>query len=87
MPTVNIPILQDIPILGKILSGHNILTYFAFICVLLVWILLYKTPMGLQIRAVGESPNAALQQLFQLQFIVTQGTFGDQQLIFVTAYL
>ena len=59
MPTVNIPILQDIPILGKILSGHNILTYFAFICVLLVWILLYKTPMGLQIRAVGESPNAA----------------------------
>ena len=37
MPTVNIPILQDIPILGKILSGHNILTYFAFICVLLVW--------------------------------------------------
>ena len=59
MPTVNIPILQDIPILGKILSGHNILTYLAFIFVALVWVLLYKTPMGLQIRAVGESPNAA----------------------------
>lgn len=59
MPTVNIPGLQSIPILGGILSGHNILTYFAFIAVLLVWILLYKTPMGLQIRAVGESPNAA----------------------------
>lgn len=59
MPTVNIPGLQSIPILGDILSGHNILTYFAFIAVLLVWILLYKTPMGLQIRAVGESPNAA----------------------------
>ena len=59
MPTVNIPILQNIPVLGGILSGHNILTYFAFICVFLVWVLLYKTPMGLQIRAVGESPNAA----------------------------
>ena len=59
MPTINIPGLQSIPILGGILSGHNILTYFAFIAVLLVWILLYKTPMGLQIRAVGESPNAA----------------------------
>ena len=59
MPTVNIPILQSIPVLGNILSGHNILTYFAFICVALVWVLLYKTPMGLQIRAVGESPNAA----------------------------
>lgn len=59
MPTVNIPVLQNIPVLGNILSGHNILTYFAFICVALVWVLLYKTPMGLQIRAVGESPNAA----------------------------
>ncbi len=59
MPTVNIPVLQDIPVLGGILSGHNILTYLAFIFVALVWVLLYKTPMGLQIRAVGESPNAA----------------------------
>ena len=59
MPTVNIPGLQDIPVLGGILSGHNILTYFAFLAVFLVWVLLYKTPMGLQIRAVGESPNAA----------------------------
>lgn len=59
MPTVNIPGLQSIPVLGGILSGHNILTYLAFAAVLLVWVLLYKTPMGLQIRAVGESPNAA----------------------------
>ena len=59
MPTVNIPGLQSIPILGGIISGHNILTYFAFLAVFLVWVLLYKTPMGLQIRAVGESPNAA----------------------------
>ena len=59
MPTVNIPVLQDIPVLGGILSGHNILTYLAFIFVALVWVLLYKTPMGLQIRAVGESSNAA----------------------------
>ena len=59
MPTVNIPGLQSIPILGGIFSGHNILTSFAFLAVFLVWVLLYKTPMGLQIRAVGESPNAA----------------------------
>lgn len=59
MPTVNLPLIQNIPVLGSTISGHNILTYFAFICVALTWVLLYKTPMGLQIRAVGESPNAA----------------------------
>jgi simple sugar transport system permease protein len=59
MPTIQLPVIQSIPVLGGILSEHNILTYFAFVCVALTWVLLYKTPMGLQIRAVGESPNAA----------------------------
>ncbi len=59
MPTINIPILQSIPVLGKILSGHNLLTYLAFIAVLIVWVLLYKTPLGLKIRVVGENSHAA----------------------------
>lgn len=58
-PKIDIPILESIPILGPIFSGHSILTYVAFILVLLVWILLYKTAIGLQIRAVGENSHAA----------------------------
>lgn len=58
-PTVNIPLLQDIPAIGSILSGHNLLTYLAVICVAVVSFLLYKTPTGLRIRSVGEYPNAA----------------------------
>ena len=58
-PRINIPLVQDIPVLGPILSGHSILTYVAFLLVLLVWVLLYKTATGLRIRAVGENPNAA----------------------------
>lgn len=58
-PRINIPLLQDIPVLGPIFSGHSVLTYLAFLLVFLVWVLLYKTATGLQIRAVGENPNAA----------------------------
>lgn len=58
-PRINIPLIQDIPVLGPILSGHSILTYVAFLLVFVVWVLLYKTATGLQIRAVGENPNAA----------------------------
>lgn len=58
-PTINIPIIKDIPIIGNILSGHNLMTYLAFIVVVLVWYLIYKTPLGLKIRAVGESSKAA----------------------------
>ncbi len=59
IPTLNIPLLQDIRIIGEVLSGHAVLTYIAFLLVYLIWMLLYKTPLGLNIRAVGENPNAA----------------------------
>ena len=58
-PVVNIPFIQDIPVIGQILSGQNLLTYLAYLSVILVYILLYKTPLGLRIRSVGESPEAA----------------------------
>lgn len=58
-PKVHIPLLKDIPIIGQIFSGHSVLTYVAFLLVFLVWILLYKTAMGLRIRAVGENSHAA----------------------------
>ncbi len=58
-PVVNIPIIKDIPVLGDIVSGHNLLTYLAYLSVILVYLLLYKTPLGLRIRSVGESPDAA----------------------------
>ena len=59
IPTVEIPGLSSIPVLGDILSGHSVLTYVAFILVFLTWVLLYKTSIGLQIRAVGENDHAA----------------------------
>lgn len=59
IPVINIPILKDIPLIGGVLSGHSLLTYLAFVLVFLTWALLYKTPIGLNIRSVGENPNAA----------------------------
>lgn len=59
IPTIDIPLIKEIPVIGEILSGHALLTYVAFILVFVVWFLLYKTSLGLNIRAVGENGNAA----------------------------
>ena len=59
IPDITIPLLSQIPFLGRVLSGHNLLTYLAFLFCLLTSLLLYKTPLGLNIRAVGENPDAA----------------------------
>jgi len=58
-PMIEIPLIKDIPFVGEILSGCNLMTYIAWISVPLVYLLLFKTPMGLRIRAVGENPDAA----------------------------
>ena len=56
---IDIPIIKDIPVLGAILSGHNIFTYLAILSAVLVWFLLFKTKLGLRMRAIGENPAAA----------------------------
>lgn len=56
---IHIPVVENIPVIGGIVSGHNTLTYFVFLCVFLVQMLLYRTPLGLRIRTAGEAPLAA----------------------------
>lgn len=56
---VFIPLLSDLPVIGKMLFQQNILVYIAFALVpISVWVL-NKTTWGLQIRAVGQNPAAA----------------------------
>ena len=57
-PTIPIPLLADIPILGDALFNHNILVYLAYLCVPLISIFLYRSKYGLIIRCIGENPRA-----------------------------
>lgn len=57
-PFEKLSILSRAPVLGEILEQYA-LTYIALALVPLCWWLLYRTNFGLQIRAVGENPEAA----------------------------
>jgi simple sugar transport system permease protein len=57
-PVQPIPLLDKLPALGDILFNHNVMVYFTFILVGVVWIVLYRTRYGLALRAVGERPEA-----------------------------
>ena len=56
---IHIPLLSDLPVVGKVLFQHNVLVYLAFLLIPLSWFVLNKTTLGLNIRAVGENPEAA----------------------------
>lgn len=64
LPNLRVPFVNDIPVLGTLLNaenltGYNIMTFAAFFFTILVWIFLYRTPLGTHLRAVGENPDAA----------------------------
>ncbi|MBU5441124.1 ABC transporter permease [Paenibacillus sp. MSJ-34] len=72
LPSIAIPFIKDIPVLGPILSGHNVLTYVALVATVGVYYMLKKTPLGLRIRSVGENYHAAQSvgvRVNRIQFI------------------
>ena len=59
LPTVDIPVIKDIPILGEIISGHYFLTYVCAALAIFIYVLVYKTPFGLRMKACGLDEHAA----------------------------
>jgi ABC-type uncharacterized transport system permease subunit len=51
--------LQNLPAVGPIVFGQSLLVYISWACVILVMLYLQRTRIGLNVRAVGESPGAA----------------------------
>ncbi len=56
---ISIPLLSDIPIIGKGLFSHNILVYLGIAIAIFMWWYLKHTKFGLRLRAIGENPAAA----------------------------
>lgn len=58
-PTLRIPILSDIPIIGEVFFDHSLLVYLAYLLVPIIAFVINGTPFGLKVRAVGQNPEAA----------------------------
>lgn len=58
LPLLRVPVLSDIPFLGRVLFQHNLFVYLGLLTVIPVWYVLYRTPLGLRVRASGENPKS-----------------------------
>lgn len=56
---ITIPGLVKVPFIGQVIGEISPFVYIAFGCVAFGWWLIYKTKLGLRMRAVGENPEAA----------------------------
>jgi simple sugar transport system permease protein len=59
IPDVTIPALESIPFVGDVLGQLNLMIWGSFVLLIVTYLVMFKSPIGLRIRAVGEHPRAA----------------------------
>jgi general nucleoside transport system permease protein len=59
VPDVKLPVIESIGFIGDIFGQMNLLIWVGLLCVLLTWIVVFRTPVGLRLRSAGENPLAA----------------------------
>jgi ABC-type uncharacterized transport system permease subunit len=59
VPSLPIPLLADLPFLGRVLFRHNLSVYGSYVAIVGAYLFLFRTRRGLELQGVGERPEAA----------------------------
>lgn len=62
VPPLPIPVLSDIPFIGKVLFDHNLVVYGSFLAIFATWWFFYRTRGGLNLQGIGERPEGAFSR-------------------------
>ena len=58
-PQLHLPVLTDLPLVGRILFGQDAFVYLSVALVIGIWLFLYRSRAGLVLRAVGDNHTSA----------------------------
>ncbi len=78
---LNVPLLADLPIVGRVLFQQDVIVYFSYILVFVTWFWLFRTRGGMAHRAIGERPEAAFARGIQVNRLRYWYTFVGGALV------
>lgn len=53
LPVIHIPFIRHVPVLNVLISGYSGLVYLLLAVTFVSWVIIYKTPLGIRLRATG----------------------------------
>lgn len=59
LSSFNVPILSDLPVIGPLFQDQYFITYVCWALIIVTFILVYKTPLGMHMRSCGLNDKAA----------------------------
>lgn len=59
VPTVTIPVLNKIPLIGQLFENQSPFLYITAVIVVVSWYVMYRSNIGLRLRTIGDHPKAA----------------------------
>jgi general nucleoside transport system permease protein len=59
IPDIDLPLVRDIPFIGDVIGHLNLMIWLSFALLIVTYVVVFKTPIGLRLRSVGEHPRAA----------------------------
>ena len=59
IPSVHLSFIEGIPFIGDIFGNLSLMIWLMFALLIISWVVIFRTPIGLRLRAVGEHPRAA----------------------------
>ena len=68
IPDIQIPLIKDIPFIGSILSGYNIIVYFSWLATIVMFVVFYKMRAGRHLRVLSEKTRARLRRWVLMPF-------------------
>ncbi len=67
LPSLAIPLLEKIPVLGPLFFRQDLLTYLSFVLIFVTWAWIFRTRPGLSLMSIGERPAAAYARGLRVQ--------------------
>lgn len=82
LPGYTVPLLNKLPVIGGLFQNQSVYFFMLLAVMVISWVLMYRTKIGLRLRAIGDHPQAAATagiriKQYRYGFVILSGVLAS----------